>query len=93
MKHIEIFTSPKDLVKLVNNYEPYIYRVLLKKEDDIEINSYYSRWNKPKHSFIDVDGFNWSAGNIPFAYDKTLEIVFRIKGKQGKEEFVFKLKK
>ena len=91
MRHIELFNTPKELVKIVNNYEPYIYKVLLKK-DDCDLTSSYSMWNKPKHSFVDIDGINWSAGNIPFAYDKTLEIVFRIKTKKGKEEFVFRIK-
>lgn len=84
MRHVEIVNSPKDLINKVNNYEPYTYRVLYKDKT-------YSKWEKPKHSFIKVDENSCTAGCSIFKYGDIIEIEFRVYGTKGKEEYCFKL--
>ena len=86
MRHIEIINTKKELVNKVNNYEPYVYRVVYKDKT-------YSNWEKPKHSFIRLNEQEWTAGHSIFNYDDIIEIEFRVHSAKGKEEYCFKLKK
>lgn len=85
MHHVEMFLTTKDIIKAINNYNPYTYRVLFKDKT-------YSKWGKPKHSFIEVNVEQWTDGNHYYTYENTIGIEFRIHKSIGKESYFFQLK-
>lgn len=86
MLHKDILQTPKEVVRLVNNYEPYIYRVQLSDGS-------FTNWVKPKHSFVEIENNQWTAGNKIFSFENTKGIHFRIHTTKGKQEFLFQSKK